>query len=61
MGISDQPKTECDYIYGNGMKTRCSNHEDCKQCSDCPEGVCDLNFESDNDGPFCQCEDGFAG
>ena len=50
-------------MYGNGTKTRCSNVEDCKQCSDCPEGVweCDLNFESDTDGPFCQCDDGFAG
>ena len=59
----EQPKTECDYIYGNGMKTRCSSNEDCKECSDCPEGVwCDLKLESDTDGPFCQCDDsGFAG
>ena len=50
--------TECDYIYGNGMKTRCSSDDDCKQCSDCPEGVsCSLNFsfESDTSGPFCHC------
>ena len=59
----EQPKTECDYIYGNGLKTRCSSNEDCKECSDCPEGVweCDLKLESDTDGPFCQCDDGFAG
>ena len=58
----EQPKTECDYMYGNGTKTRCSSDEDCKQCSDCPEGVwCGHNFESDTDGPFCQCDDGFAG
>ena len=69
----EQPKKECDYKYqyqyGNGMKTRCSIDEDCKQCSDCPNGAncradCDpddpvwCDFES---GPICQCDDGFAG
>ena len=54
----EQPKTECDYMYGNGFETRCSSNEDCKQCSDCPEGVwCDLNFDFDSYGPFCQCDE----
>ena len=61
----EQPKTECDYIYGNGTKTRCSIDEDCKQGSDCSNGAycgtyCDgvwCDFESD----ICQCDDGFAG
>ena len=57
-----QPKKECDYVdYYDDVKIGCSSTEDCKQCMDCPEGspevFCDLNFDFDSDGPFCQCDE----
>ena len=57
-----QPKKECDYVdYYDDVKIGCSSTEDCKQCMDCPEdspGVfCDLNFDFDSDGPYCQCDE----
>ena len=42
----EQPKTEC-----GDLMTNCSSNEDCKQCSDCPNGAfCTMDVFS-----FCEC------
>ena len=49
------PKTECDK-----WETSCSSDEDCKQCSDCPNGAyCILKINDAGTKLFrsCECSD----
>ena len=48
-----QPKTECDK-----WETSCSSNEDCKQCSDCPNGaycIPHINDAGTKIYPSCEC------
>ena len=53
----EQPKTECDV-----WETSCYNDEDCKQCSDCPNGaycIVKINYAGTKLFSSCECSNDY--